>query len=316
MLCGQGDFSKETKGGQGVLDAIKPKRTTIWLYLIIPVALFVFSVFVPLLTAVYLSFFELKSGQTIYTAVFNGVENYKALITDSIFWKSFWNNIFLVIVCIIGQIGLAFVFVLFANSKLAVGKAVHRTFGFFPSTISAVCIGLIWSIIFHSKYGLLNWFVVNVLGGTKQAWLGDANHVMLYVSIPLVWQYIGYYMVILFSAIAGIDQEIFESAEIDGANGFKKAIHITLPMIRPTMLVCLTLCIAGNMKAFDSIWTMTAGGPGYSSYVMALYGYTTSFQQSNLGYGSAISVGIFVLSLLVIGGSQAIVKRATRGLEG
>lgn len=299
-----------------MLDAIRPKRSTIWLYLIVPVALFIFSVFVPLLTATYFSFFEWKSGQTIYTAVFNGLENYKSLISDAIFWKSFGNNIYLVIACIIGQIGLAFVFVLFANSKLAVGKAIHRTFGFFPSTISAVCIGLIWSIIFHSKYGLLNWFVVNVLGGTKQAWLGDANHVMLYVSIPLIWQYIGYYMVILFSAIASIDQEIFESAEIDGANGFKKAIHITLPMIRPTMLVCLTLCIAGNMKAFDSIWTMTAGGPGYASYVMALYGYTVSFQQSNLGYGSAISVGIFVLSLLVIGGSQATIKRATRGLEG
>ena len=299
-----------------MLDAIRPRRSTIWLYLIVPVALFIFSVFVPLLTATYFSFFEWKSGQTIYTAVFNGLENYKALISDTIFWKSFGNNIYLVIACIIGQIGLAFVFVLFANSKLAVGKAIHRTFGFFPSTISAVCIGLIWSIIFHSKYGLLNWFMVNVLRGTKQAWLGDANHVMLYVSIPLIWQYIGYYMVILFSAIASIDQEIFESAEIDGANGFKKAIYITLPMIRPTMLVCLTLCIAGNMKAFDSIWTMTAGGPGYASYVMALYGYTVSFQQSNLGYGSAISVGIFVLSLLVIGGSQAIIKRATRGLEG
>ncbi len=298
-----------------MLQAIKPKKSIVWLYLLIPVALFIFSVFVPLLTALYFSFFEWKSGQTIYTAFFNGLTNYKALIADSIFWKSFWNNIYLVIACIVGQIGIAFVLVLFANSKLAVGKAVHRTFGFFPSTISAVCIGLIWSIIFHSKYGLLNWFVVNVLGGTKQTWLGDSAHVMLYVSIPLIWQYIGYYMVILFSAIAGIDQQIFESAEIDGANGFQTAIHITLPMIRSTVLVCLTLCIAGNMKAFDSIWTMTAGGPGYSSYVMALYGYTVSFQQSNLGYGSAISIGIFVLSLAVIGGSQWIVKRATRGLE-
>ncbi len=298
-----------------MLDAIKPKKSTIWLYLLIPVALFVFSVFVPLLTALYFSFFEWKSGQTIYTAVFNGLTNYRALIADGIFWKSFGNNIYLVVACIIGQIGLAFVFVLFANSKLAVGKAVHRTFGFFPSTISAVCIGLIWSIIFHSKYGLLNWFVVNVLGGVKQTWLGDANNVMLYVSIPLIWQFIGYYMVILFSAIAGIDQQIFESAEIDGANAFQTAIHITLPMIRSTMLVCLTLCIAGNMKAFDSIWTMTSGGPGYASYVMALYGYTVSFQQSNLGYGSTISVGIFVLSLAVIGVSRLLITRATKGLE-
>ena len=298
-----------------MLQSVKPRKWVVVLYLLIPVALFIFSVFVPLMTALYFSFFEWKNGQSIYTATFNGLTNYRQLIADPIFWQSFGNNIYLVVACIIGQIGLAFVLVLFANSKLAVGKAVHRTFGFFPSTISAVCIGLIWSIIFHSKYGLLNWFVVNVLGGTKQAWLGDSSHVMLYVSIPLIWQFIGYYMVILFSAIAGIDQQIFESAEIDGANGFQTAIHITLPMIRSTMLVCLTLCVAGNMKAFDSIWTMTSGGPGYASYVMALYGYTVSFQQSNMGYGSAISIGIFVLSLAVIGGSRLLVNRMTRGLE-
>ncbi len=299
-----------------MLEAIKPKRSTIFLYLVIPVIIFVFTVFIPLLTAFYFSFFEWKSGQTIYTVKYIGAENYKALIGDSIFWQSFGNNIYLVIACILGQIGIAFILVMFANSRLAVCKGVHRTFGFFPSTISAVCIGLIWSIIYHSKYGLLNWFRVNWFGLPKEVFLNDASHIMLYVSIPLIWQFIGYYMVIMFSAIAGIDSQIFESAEIDGANGFQTAIHITLPMIRNTMLVCLTLCVAGNMKAFDSIWTLTAGGPGYSSYVMALYGYNVSFAQSNMGYGSAISVGIFVLSLAVIGGSQWAVKAATKGLEG
>ena len=78
-----------------MLDAIKPKRSTVWLYLLIPTALFIFSVFIPLLTALYFSFFEWKSGQTIYTAFFNGLTNYKALIADGIFWKSFGNNIYL-----------------------------------------------------------------------------------------------------------------------------------------------------------------------------------------------------------------------------
>jgi raffinose/stachyose/melibiose transport system permease protein len=176
---------------------------------------------------------------------------------------------------------------------------------------------MIWSMVYHNKYGILNWFIINVLGRPEWAkvWLNDTKNIMLYVSIPLIWQYIGYYMVIMFSAIAGIDKSIFESAEIDGASGFQTALHITLPLIRNTMLVCLTLCIAGNMKAFDNIYTMTAGGPGYSSMVMAMYGYKVSFEQSNLGYGSTISVAIFVLSLAVIGGSQWLVKRATRRME-
>ncbi|MBR1559770.1 MAG: sugar ABC transporter permease [Clostridia bacterium] len=297
-----------------MLDSIKPKKSTVYLYLLIPVALFIFTVFFPLISALVYSFFEWKSGPN---KIFNGIANYKQLFGDTVFWTSFGHNLYLVAACIVGQLGIAFILVLFANSRLAKAQTIHRTFGFFPSTISAVCIGMIWSMVYHNKYGILNWFIINVLGHPEWAkvWLNDTKNIMLYVSIPLIWQYIGYYMVIMFSAIAGIDKSIFESAEIDGANGFQTAIHITLPLIRNTMLVCLTLCIAGNMKAFDNIYTMTAGGPGYSSMVMAMYGYKVSFEQSNLGYGSTISVAIFVLSLAVIGGSQWLVKRATRGLE-
>lgn len=298
-----------------MLNSIRPKTRTILLYLLVPVTIFVFTVFYPLCRAVIYSFFEWKGGPNM---TFNGLTNYRTLFADKVFWEAFLHNIYLVVVCIIGQMGLAFILVMFANSRLTHAKAIHRTFGFFPSTISAVCIGMIWNIIYLQD-GLLN-TVLNRLGlitGNWMSWpnwLGSGN-VMLAVSIPLVWQYIGYYMVIMFSAIAGIDSEIFESAEIDGANGFQKAVRITLPLIKNTILVCLTLCIAGNMKAFDNIYVMTQGGPGTASMVMAMYGYKTSFRDSNLGYGSTISVAIFVLSLAVIGGSQWLVKRATKGVE-
>lgn len=298
-----------------MLQSIKPKTRTILLYLLVPVIAFVFTVFYPLCRAVIYSFYDWKSGPNM---TFNGLANYVQLFNDRIFWESFWHNIYLVIVCIIGQMGIAFILVMFANSKLTHAKGVHRTFGFFPSTISAVCIGMIWNIIYLQD-GLLN-TVLNKLGFLSGSWfswpnyLGSGN-VMLAVSIPLVWQFIGYYMVIMFSAIAGIDSEIFESAEIDGANGFQKALYITMPLIKNTLLVCLTLCISGNMKAFDNIYVMTSGGPGSASMVMAMYGYNTSFRDSNLGYGSTISVAIFVLSLAVIGGSQWLVKRATKGVE-
>ena len=258
-------------------------------------------------------FFEWKGGPQ---KTFIGIENYTKLFADGTFWEAFGHNIYLVIACIIGQIGIAFVLVMMVNSKLVYCKTIHRTFGFFPSTISAVCIGLIWNMIYHNKYGILNWFLTAI--GRKdlcQVWLNNTKIVMLLVTIPLIWQYIGYYMVIILSAIASISTDIFESAEIDGANGFQKAVYITLPLIKNTMLVCITLCIAGNMKAFDNIFVMTKGGPGTASMVMAMYGYQISFNQSNMGYGSCISVGIFVLSLLVIGGSQALIKYVTREKE-
>lgn len=296
-----------------MLNATRPKNKTIFLYLMVPVAMFVFTVFVPLITALIYSFFEWKGGPV---KTFNGLDNYIQLFHDATFWEAFGHNIYLVIACIIGQVGIAFVLVLMVNSKLVKLKTIHRTFGFFPSTIAAVCIGLIWNMIYHNKYGILNWFLEAI--GRKdlcQVWLNNSSIVMLLVTIPLIWQYIGYYMVIILSAISGISTDIFESTEIDGANGFQKAIYITLPLIKNTIMVCVTLCIAGNMKAFDNIYVMTKGGPGTASMVMAMYGYQISFSQSNMGYGSCISVGIFVLSLLVIGGSQALVNFLTREKE-
>ncbi|MDD7740260.1 MAG: sugar ABC transporter permease [Fusicatenibacter sp.] len=296
-----------------MLSSIKPKNRTIIMYLLIPVAMFIFTVFVPLVTALAYSFFEWKGGPQ---KTFTGLQNYITLFHDSTFWQAFGHNLYLVVACLIGQIGIAFILVMLVNSKLAKLKGMHRTFGFFPSTISAVCLGLIWNMIYHNKYGLINWFL-RTIGREDlcQVWLNNTKLVMLLVSIPLIWQYIGYYMVIMFSAIAGIDTEIFESAEIDGANGIQRALYITLPLIKNTLLVCVTLCVAGNMKAFDNIFVMTKGGPGTASMVMAMYGYQVSFNQSNMGYGSCISVAIFVLSLLVIGGSQGLVKWITREKE-
>ena len=278
------------------------QKKLVALYLAIPLIVYVFSVFVPLVTALVDSFFNWKGGPQ---KTFNGLENYISLFQDTTFWQSFWHNIFLVLFCLVGQIGIAFIFVLMIDSKLVKLKGMHRTFGFFPSTISAVCVGFIWTMIYDYNRGILNWFLDKIgHADAAKVWLNEPSLVMLLVSIPLVWQYIGYYMVILLSGIASIDKEIFESAEIDGANAVQRAIHIVFPLIKNTLLICITLCIAGNMKAFDNIYVMTSGGPGTSSMVMALYGYTVSFKQNNMGYVCAISIAIFVLSLLVIGGAQ------------
>ncbi|MDR2505506.1 MAG: sugar ABC transporter permease [Oscillospiraceae bacterium] len=299
-----------------MLQTIRPKGRVIFAYLLIPLAVYAFAVFVPLFTALYYSFFNWKGGPV---KTFNGITNYVSLLHDRVFWESFGHNIYLIAACIIGQIGIAFLFVLMINSKTVKLKGIHRTFGFFPSTIAAVSIGFIWTMVYDYKRGIVNWFISSVLhistNGAQFVWLNRPELVMLLISIPLMWQYIGYYMVIIISAVSSIDPSLFEAAEIDGASEWQRARHITLPMIKNTLLVCMTLCIAGNMKAFDHIYVMTSGGPGNSSMVMSLYGYKVSFTQMNMGYGSAISVGIFVLSLLIIVISQTALTRLTRESE-
>lgn len=296
-----------------MLSTIRPKKRVIFFYLLIPVLLYTFAVFVPLVTALFYSFFDWKGGPN---KTFTGVSNYISLIKDEVFWQSFGHNIYLVVACVIGQIGLAFVFVLMINSKYTKLKGLHRCFSFFPSTIAAVSIGFIWTMIYDYKRGIINWFLELIgKGDSAQVWLNEPELIMLLIAIPLIWQFIGYYMVIILSAISSIDPEIFEVSELDGANAFQRAIYIVLPLIKNTLLVCVTLCIAGNMKAFDHIYVMTQGGPGNSSMVMALYGYKVSFDQQNMGYGSAISIGIFVLSLIVIGGSQLLIGHFTKQKE-
>jgi len=289
-----------------MLNTIRPKNKVIFAYLLIPVAVYVFAVFIPLITAGYYSFFEWKGGPN---KTFIGLENYMTLLKDSLFWQSFSHNIYLVIACILGQIGLAFIIVLMINSRLVKFKGIHRTFGFFPSTVAAVSIGFIWTMVYDYNRGIINWFLELIgKGDLAKVWLNEPALVMLLISIPLIWQWIGYYMVIILSAISTVDQEIFESAEIDGANSIQRALHIVLPLIKNTLLVCVTLCVAGNMKAFDHIFVMTKGGPGNASLVMALYGYKVSFAQQNMGYGSAISIGIFIASFAVIGGVKLLVN--------
>ena len=279
-------------------------------YLAVPMLLYIFTVFFPLLTALFYSAFEWKGGPN---KTFIGLQNYVQLMQDSVFWSAFRNNLYLVILCLIGQVGVAFIFVMIINTHFTKLKGMHRTFGFFPSTVSAVAIGFIWMMIYDDRRGLLNWFLRTIGQGNRtQVWLNNSDLVMTLVAIPLIWQYIGYYMVILFSATSSIDNEVLECAELDGANAFQKAIHVVLPMIKNTVAVCVVLCVSGNMKAFDNIYVMTNGGPGNASMVLALYGYKISFAQQNMGYGSAISVGIFVLAMLIIGLMMLVQKRITK----
>ena len=136
------------------------------------------------------------------------------------------------------------------------------------------------------------------------------------ICVPMVWQYIGFHLVILLSAMTSIDPNILEMAELDGANEFQKATKITMPLIRDTLIVCISLCISANMRAFDHIIAMSSGGPGYSSCVMAIYAYKQSFTNLNMGYGSALSVLIFVVTAVLFLGTNAISKLAEEKKQG
>lgn len=277
------------------------KLSTIYGYMLPGILLFVFIVIIPLILSIYFSLFKWSGG----TMVFHGLTNYIQLIQDRYFWFSFKNNLIITALSIVGQLGVAFFLALVLQSKWVKVKEFHRTVLFLPVILPAVVVGFIWNLVYSHDYGILNEFLRMLgLGSLIVPWLDDPNIVIYSVTLPIIWQWIGLYLIIFMSAMQSISNEIYESAEIDGARAWERAIYITLPLLRPTMLTALMLCIAGNMKIFDSIFVMTGGGPGNSSTVMAQYAYNISFSQFNLGYGSAISVGMIIISLILIGASR------------
>ena len=286
---------------------MRPSKRIFILLLGPGVGWYVFSVIVPLLGSLRYSFYSFK-GMRINEFV--GLKNYKELIIDSTFWNSFKNNMIITILCIIGQIGIALLFAALLNSSFIKFKNFHRGVMFFPAVLSTVIVGFLWTMLYNNDYGLINFMFRTLhLDFMILPWLDDPKLVVTFLSIPIIWQYIGYYMIIIMSGMSSIDKSILEMAEIDGATGWSKLTKITIPLIKNTLMVCLMLCISGNMQVFEHIYVMTGGGPGTSSSVMAMYAYSKSFTQGRIDYGNTISIGILVLSLAMI----IIIKKLTGG---
>ena len=283
-----------------------PKKRYFVGYMLPGILLYTVMTFVPVVMAGYYSLFNWSGGKKM---TFIGLGNFVEMLHDQVFWQAFRNNIYLTVVCAIGQIGLAFFFAMLLNSKCVKIKGVHRALAYFPVTLSAVVVGFVWTMIYDYNYGLLNEFVKHFLGPDKiKPWLSDPEHAMFFVSIPIIWQYIGYYLVIILSGLTSLDTSVFEAATIDGCNAFQRTVHVTLPLMKNNLIVCMMLCISGNMKSFDHIFVMTGGGPGTSTNLMALHAYKMSFLNYRMGYGTALSIGILVLSLAIILGFKGIVR--------
>lgn len=269
--------------------------------------LFTLCSIAPLFVAFFYSFYNWDGGPH---KTFIGLANYLELAKDTAFWSAFRNNVVFIVWTVIGQIGIAFVVSMLLVSRLLKLKTLHRTVIFFPVILSAVVVGFLWRIIYNKDYGLLNQFL-EFIGRSDwiKPWLDNPKIVITSLAIPKIWQYIGYYMVILLASIQSIDKEVLEVAELDGATGWRKSVYVVVPLIKDTLLVTVMLCISGNMKTFDQIFVMTGGGPGNSSQVVAMYAYSVSMERMRYGYGSAVAIGILILSLAMIALSRLVAGR-------
>lgn len=260
---------------------------------------------IPIAYNIYLSFFETNLMEI---NDFVGLKNYTDLFKDGIFLKAFKNNITMVIGSLIAHMPLA---MFFGNAiyKKIKGASFFQTVFFLPCVICGVAVGLTWSFVYNGNYGLLNGFLKMIgMGSLAKVWLSDKDIAIFCIIVVVMWQYVGYHMIIQLAAMRNIDAELFEAAEIDGATQWQQFKSITFPMIKPILKIDAVLIITGSLKYYDLIAVMTNGGPNHATEVMSTYMYYMGFNILRFGYSSAIGVILLILCMASVGISNLVFR--------
>lgn len=239
-------------------------------------------------------------------ASFVGVKNYFTIWKDPVFRRSVINNVIWALVASCIQVPLSVLMALILNRKPR-GWKFFRTVYFFPQVISGVALAMLWSAMYNSEYGLING-ILHAIGRGDLAinWLGTLSTALPALLIYWVF-YIGYYMVIVMSDLSGVDRDFYEAAEIDGASKIQQAWFISLPMIKSSILTCMTLAAVLGLRQFEQVYLLTNGGPANRTSTMVLYLYK-QIQNTRYGPANAASVMLICVGVVVILGIRALFK--------
>lgn len=239
-------------------------------------------------------------------ASFVGVKNYFTIWKDPVFRRSVINNVIWALVASCVQVPLSVLMALILNRKPR-GWKFFRTVYFFPQVISGVALAMLWSAMYNSEYGLING-ILHAIGRGDLAinWLGTLSTALPALLIYWVF-YIGYYMVIVMSDLSGVDKDFYEAAEIDGASKIQQAWFISLPMIKSSILTCMTLAAVLGLRQFEQVYLLTNGGPANRTSTMVLYLYK-QIQNTRYGPANAASVMLICVGVVVILGIRALFK--------
>ena len=269
-------------------------KLAITLYVLPALLLVLLLIYIPIVQTGY---YGLMDWNGIGKMKFIGLENYKNLIHDKMFWQSTWHSLLLGIFSTISLIGYLILSLILA-SKIK-GANFLRKIYLIPMLLSSVAIAQLWAKIFDPSNGMINRLLMTFGVENPPLWLADSNIVLYALFIPIVLQYAGFYIIIFYAALKNVPEELIEAAKIDGATAIQIAYKIKVPLIAGVIKVMVILAIVGSLKYFDLIFVLTGGGPNHASEVMASYMYTEAFTKYNFGYGSAIGFGLLVICMLM-----------------
>lgn len=267
-------------------------------------------VILPALAAIFL-FYYYFAGWNFYISLtdwkgftpsynFEGFKNYIALFNDSLFWISLKNNLILILGFVIGVILLGLLIAVLLDQKIK-GENFFRTIYLLPFGLSFVVTATLWTWMYSPKMGTINVLLEKFnLGFLKSGWITEPKIVIYCIIIALIWQFAGYSGIIFLAGIRSIPGSQISAARVDGASVFTIYRRVVFPQLKASFVTAFILFMCFAIKAFDFIWVMNRGGPGYSSHTLGVTMYKETFMFDQYAYGASYSTVILLLSLVIV----------------
>ncbi len=266
------------------------ERFTGWIFILPALIGTLIFIVIPVICSFGLSF---AKWDLLNPIQFAGLNNYKEIFSDALFYKILWNTIVFALSTSIFGVIIPLILACILNSKIR-GAEFYKTAYFLPFITPMVVIGVVWEWIFDPNIGFLN-HILHV----HINWLYDTHYAMPALIIVSVWKLIGYNMLIFLTGLSGISQSLFEAAKIDGANPFQTFKNVTVPMLSPTIFFVVIITAISSFQVFDLIYLMTQGGPFDSTNVLVYAIYKNAFEYFNAGKASAIAYVLFMIILVL-----------------
>jgi multiple sugar transport system permease protein len=262
----------------------------------------------PVVVSLGLSLFE---WNVIEPPAFVGLANYQRLLADPQVWVSFGNTAKFVVFAVGLQLTLALLLAIAVQQKLmpTVPRYIFRTAFFLPVLTSAASISIVLAYMFHKEFGVINYYL-SFLGVPQIPWLNSSRWALTTIVLTYVWQQLGFTFIVFVGGLGNMPKDVLEAADVDGAYGWRRLWHITLPMLSPTILFAAVVGVINALQVFTEPFVMTHGGPGDSSRTVVMTIYEAAFKNLELGYGSAIAMILFVVIMLVTAGQFWLGNRA------
>jgi sn-glycerol 3-phosphate transport system permease protein len=268
-----------------------PDRVTAWLLLLPALVLLVAFTHAPALATIWDSFWSTpKKGRP---ARFNGIDNYRSMVDDEVFWKALWNNLIYAVGTIPLSIALAIAMALWVNSRIP-GRGFLRRAYFTPTVLPMIAVANIWLFFYTPQYGLLEQ-ITQGLGLASHNWLGDKSTVLGALIVVAVWKEAGFFMIFYLAALQQIPPALAEAAALEGASRWQYFRRILFPLLMPTTLFVLINALINSVRMVDHLFVMTRGGPDNASTLLLYYIYQVGFSFWDTGYAAALTVVVLAI---------------------